>query len=210
LLSVTRRNFFSAKKIPKPTCNAIADVGFLLDSSGSLRKEYSKEKDFLKALVAMFGVSKDGSRAAVVTFSAYSKHSIKLKDHSDLSSFNKAVDAIPLMNYTTRIDRALRMTEREMFTIKNGARPGINKVLIILTDGSQTQDAGAEDPGVLAEELRQAGINIISVGIGKSTNPTELAHLAGGEKNFYYVATFDELISADFLKKVSKVGCVEG
>lgn len=161
-------------------------------------------------MATMFGVSKDGSRAAVVTFSFYTEHSIKLKDHSDLSSFNKAVDGIPLMGSTTRIDKALRMTQREMFTIANGARPGVNKVLIVLTDGSQTLDAGAEDPGVVAEELRQAGINIISVGIGKSTNATELAHIAGGSKNFHSAATFDVLISPVFLGKVNKAGCTEG
>ena len=55
------------------------DVGFILDSSGSLRNDYQTEKDFLKSLAGAFGVSKDGSRASVLTFSFYAELSIKFK-----------------------------------------------------------------------------------------------------------------------------------
>uniref|UniRef100_A0A7M5V805 VWFA domain-containing protein n=3 Tax=Clytia hemisphaerica TaxID=252671 RepID=A0A7M5V805_9CNID len=143
-----------AQREPEPTCKAKVDVGFVLDSSGSLKNDYDKEKDFLKALAATFGVSDDGARAGVVTFSYYTEHSIKLNDHTKVSTFNDAVDKIALMGSTTRIDKALRMVQNDMFTIANGARPGVNKVLIVLTDGSQTKDAGAEDPSDVAKELR--------------------------------------------------------
>ena len=124
----------------------------------------------MKALAATYGVSDQGSRAGVVTFSYYTEHSIKLNDHTSLASFNEAVDNIALMGSTTRIDKALRMTQKDLFSIPNGGRPGVNKVLIVLTDGSQTQDAGAEDPGDVAEELRNAGIRVLAIGIGKGIN----------------------------------------
>lgn len=193
-----------------PTCQAKVDVGFILDSSGSLRNDYTKEKDFLKALASTFGVSDTGARAGVVTFSYYSQHSIKLNEHTETSTFNDAVDKIPLMGSTTRIDKALRLTQKEMFSIPNGGRPGVNKLLIVLTDGSQTQDAGAEDPGDVAEELRKAGIRVIAVGIGKGVNTTELAHIAGGKTNVFSAASFDELVSHEFLGQVNKAGCDEG
>ena len=200
----------TAKQAPVPTCKTKVDIGFLLDSSGSLRNDYDKEKDFLKALAATFGVSETGGRAGVVTFSYYTEHSVKLSDHTDLASFNDAVDKIPLMGSTTRIDKALRLTQKEMFSIGNGGRPGVSKVLIVLTDGSQTQDAGAEDPGDVAEELRASGITVLAVGIGKGVNRTELAHIGGAAKNVYSAATFDELISRDFLDEVNSAGCVAG
>ena len=46
-----------------PICETKVDVGFILDSSGSLRTEYHKEKDFLKKLAGAFDISPDGSRA---------------------------------------------------------------------------------------------------------------------------------------------------
>ena len=52
----------------EPKCKSKVDVGYILDSSGSLVNDYENEKDFLKALAQSFGVSEDGSRAGVVTF----------------------------------------------------------------------------------------------------------------------------------------------
>ena len=200
----------SAKKPPKPTCEAIVDVGFILDSSGSLRNDYVKEKEFLKTLAATFGVSSDGSRAGVVTFSYYTEHSIKLSDYNDITNFGQAVDKIPLMGSTTRIDKALRLAQKELFSLSNGGRAGVPKLLIMLTDGSQTQDAGAEDPGDIADELRADGINILVVGIGKGINETELEHIAGSQQTVFSAATFDELIGNDFIASIKKGSCDQG
>ena len=199
-----------AQRDPEPTCKAKVDVGFVLDSSGSLKNDYDNEKHFLKALAATFGVSDDGARAGVVTFSYYTEHSIKLNDHTKLSTFNDAVDKIALMGSTTRIDKALRMVQSEMFSIPNGGRPGVNKVLILLTDGTQTQDNDAEDPAVVAKELRDRGIRVISIGIGKGVNPTELAGISGDQSNVFSADSFDQLVSSDFLGKVNEAGCKEG
>merc|ERR1712142_85877 len=109
-------------KPPVKKCKAKVDLGFVLDSSGSIANDYQNEKDFLKSVTAIFGVSKDESRAGVVTFCHSVEHSIKLKDHTDSASFNAAVDAIPLMGSVTRIDKALRLTQNELFTMENGAR----------------------------------------------------------------------------------------
>lgn len=201
----------AAKLEAEPTCKAKVDVGFILDSSGSLKNDYGKEKDFLKALAATFGISSvGGGRAGVVTFSHDSEHSIKLKDHTSLTSFYEAVDKIALMGFTTRIDKALRMTQEEMFTIANGGRPGTGKLSILLTDGSQTKDAGAEDPAVVARELRQEGIRLLVVGIGKGVNPTELERIAGDKSKVFIASSFDELLTRDFLNEVNSAGCIAG
>jgi len=194
----------------EPTCKSKVDVAFLLDSSGSLRKDYGREKDFLKALAATFGVSPADARAGVVTFSYDTEHSIKLNDHTSLASFYEAVDRIALMGFTTRIDKALRRTQKEMFTIANGGRPGAGKLLILLTDGSQTQDSDAEDPAVVAQELRQEGVRLLVVGIGKGVNPTELERIAGDKSRVFGASSFDELLSRDFLNEVNSAGCRAG
>ena len=64
--------------------------------------------------------------------------SFQMSDHMETDSFRKAVDAIPLMGMTTRIDRALRLSQKELFAPENGGREDVNKMLILLTDGSQT------------------------------------------------------------------------
>ena len=72
-----------------PKCNVVSDAAFLLDSSGSIGSHYQDEKNFLKAIAAAFGLSKDGSRAGVITFSSISTLSIKLNAHHDINSFDK-------------------------------------------------------------------------------------------------------------------------
>ena len=195
----------------KPACSTAADVGFLLDSSASIGNEYKKEKCFLKKLAAAFGVSDTGSRAGVVTFSRNAEHSIKLNEHKNITSFNNTVDSIQFMANQTRIDKALRLAQREMFNHSNGGRPGVPRVLILLTDGSQTKDSDAEDPAVVAEELRNQSVIIIVVGIGSDINLLELNNIAGGNRNrFFNANSFSDLISNEFINKVKGSGCKAG
>ena len=175
-----------------------------------MRNDYQNEKDFLKSLATAFGVSKDGSRSGVVTFSLQAKHSIKMSDHTDIQSFSAAVDGIKLMGLTTRIDRALRLAQKELFALKNGGRPTIPKILILLTDGSQTPGADAEDPAVVADELRYDGITVLVVGIGKGINALELGKIAGGSDKTFTAASFTDLMAVDFVANVTDTSCVAG
>ncbi|XP_065653358.1 collagen alpha-3(VI) chain-like [Hydra vulgaris] len=191
----------------QPTCEAIVDIVFLLDSSGSLRKYYQNEKDFLKSVISAFGVSVNGTRAAVVTFSYHAQLSIKLNKYSNLKSFNEAVDNIVLMGSTTRIDKALRLAQKEVFELENGARPGVAKILFLLTDGSQTQERGSENPVAIANELRSTGVTIIVIGITNAVNVSELSDIAGGEENAYAADSFEKLKDFNFLDVIKTKMC---
>lgn len=181
-----------------------------MDSSGSLRDDYQTEKDFLKSMAAAFGISRYGSRAGVITFSAHAEHSIKLCDHSEINSFNAAVDKIPLMGATTRIDKAFRLTQHEMFTLMYGGRTGVRKIVILLTDGTQTSDSDSEDPAQIADELRMSGITVLVVGVGPATNAVELARMAGGADNSFIATSFDDLVSGEILDKLTEKSCEVG
>ena len=53
----------------------------------------------------------------VITFSTSAEHTIKLHDHADIDTFNEAVDKIPLMGKSTRIDTALRLAQNQLFQV---------------------------------------------------------------------------------------------
>ena len=182
----------------------------MLDSSGSLKSDYQKGKDFVKTIAGEFNIGPDGSRAGVVTFSSKAEHNIKLKDHIDINSFNAAVDAIPLMGHQTRIDKALRLSQKELFAPENGGRPTLPEVLILITDGKQTKADGAEDPSVVTNEMRKAGIHIIVIGIGSGTDQKELDNIAGGDGKAYVAKSFDEIIGEEFIDKLEEKTCHEG
>ena len=124
-----------------------------------------------------------------------------------MDGFLAAVDKLPLFGHTTRIDKALNMAKTEMFTAENGGRPNVPKLIIVLTDGSQTKDADAVDPGDIAEELRKSGIKLIIIGIGKNVNNTEMLHMAGRASNVYQASNFDQLTSSKFIDRISKSSC---
>ena len=186
-------------------CNRKFDVGFILDSSASVSRDYQKEKDFIKAMAASFQFHDDGPIAGVITFSTDAEISIKLSDHSmhNTNSFNKAVDQIDFMGKQTRIDKALLLAKNELFTKANGGRDGIPKVLIMLVDGSQTQDTGSQNPITIADELRDDDVAVYVVGIGPEVSDGEILLMAGNEpRNVFRANTFDILADKNFTDRV--------
>ena len=178
-----------------------------MDSSGSLRSEYHKEKKFVKLLADSFQISITGSRGSVITFSYNAELSVKLSDHHTREEFNKAVAKLPFFGYTTRIDKALHMAKHQLFKEANGARPNKPKLLVLLTDGSQTPYPDVEDPAKLSEELRKMGIKVIVIGIGASINRTELVNIAGNKTNAYVATNFDTLQSEAFVQTIASNTC---
>ena len=194
------------QKAPGP-CITPIDVGFILDSSGSLKDDYHKEKAFLNSVAAAFNMGHSQTRAGVVTFSSNVEHSIKLNDHFDAKSFKNAVNNISLMGLQTRIDRALRLAQRQMFTEANGGRAGVPKLLILLTDGSQTEASDTEDPVDVASEIRAVGIKLVVVGIGRGINRTELIDIADGDANVYESNSFEELMQGNLIDDITTNSC---
>ena len=72
------------------------------------------------------------------------------------------------------------------------------------------QDADAEDPAAIADELRDVGISLIVVGIGAGTNDTELSRIAGGPDNAFTAASFEELVGGEFVGQLTEKSCEVG
>jgi len=193
-------------------CTVDADVGIILDSSGSIRSYYQQEKNFLNAIAASFGIGSGKSRASVVTFSYRAKMSIKFSDYNNLRLFQAAVNRIPHMNSVTFMDKALRLAQRTMFTLQNGARPGKAKLLIMLTDGKQTTTLRGrrvryEDPGAVIKDLRKDGIQVLVVGMGSGVSMPLISKMAGGDKYAFYARDFAKLATPSFLNDVKGRSC---
>ena len=114
------------------------------------------------------------------------------------------------MGSTTRIDKALKVSNDELFSVSNGARKDVPKILILLTDGSQTQDRDAVDPGKVAKTLRENDISIVTIGIGQGVNVDELEHIAGDKSRVYQADDFDKLIEGGFINNILQKSCETG
>jgi len=193
--------------LPPITCRSSINLGFLMDSSASLTWDFSKVKRFIKVIAASFGVSFDGTHAGVISFSDDAENTISFDDNFDIYSFNSHLGGVPLLGGETRIDKGLRLAQQTMFSEDNGMVEGLPNVLVVVTDGSQTQADGAEDPTSVANELRSRGIKVITVGVGKRVNPEELNNIAGGEDNTVIADTFGELLGSEVVNKVNAKAC---
>ena len=175
-----------------------------------MTKFFDESKVLLRNLAATFVVGHNAARIGVVSFSYFSKLNIKLKDYSSIESFSKAVNNISLMGYTTRLDRALRFTREELFSIANGARTGVPRLMIVIIGSSQTRDGVAEDPIKIAEKLKSEGISIVVIAIGNKVEQSEMEHIFGASKLYLVPSIYRLFLENSKLQSIKKEMCAKG
>lgn len=83
------------------------DVGFILDGSGSVTKtNWLKELKFTQEVAKLAEISKDGSRAGVISFASTPVLKIKFTDYDNYASFSNAVSRLPFTAGGTNIIKA--------------------------------------------------------------------------------------------------------
>ena len=169
-----------------------------MDTSGSIAKEdFVKQKEFVNRLVASFGF--ESQNYGIVLFSYVAQMPIKFTDYNRLDAFKGAVLKLPQAGSITRIDRGLLLAQKKLFTKEGGHRPNANKVLFLLTDGSQTYSDDVVDNALISRNLRYSGTEFLVLGIGRGVNEDELIKIAGGKETVYIVDSFEKLKSQEFV-----------
>ena len=103
-----------------------------------------------------------------------------------------AIDEIPYIYGSTNTADAIETMRSQMFTARNGDRPGVPNIGIIVTDGVSNINSRRTIPE--AENARQDDIHIYAIGIGL-TDTRELDAMASvpAAENSFAVNDFDEL-----------------
>ena len=144
------------------------------------------------------------SQIAVISYSKYAQVDIKFGEFSNVIDFNAAVDEVKHQRKRTRIDKALDLANTAVFTPSGGARPGVAKVMIILTDGKQTVTNDSKTLDVAVRPLLEKNVTVFAVGVGKAIDLMELLLLVGGnEDNLFRAENFDKL-AQDSIKLASQ------
>ena len=180
------------------------DIIYLMDSSGSIGAvDFERQKDFVKDLARIFSVGPGASRAAVVTYDDYPIVRSNFGDFDSTDEFAKAVDGINQTRGRTRIDLALKKTS-EMF---KSAQKNIPKVLIALTDGSQTPDPDAIGLDVASQLLRDQNVRIYALGVGHRINVTQLRSMVESNSDVFLVDSFVDLLRKS--QTIAEKACLE-
>ena len=194
-------------------CRSKVDIGFIIDGSGSVGvQNWKRELQFITQMTRFFNLGPGTARAAVVTFSdpRYTKLQIKLSNFKDPVAFWAAVNKLDYYGYRTRIDIALDIAYKDMFSKENGARRGVPKLLFLVTDGKQNPKYDSGRKIRLKEHvspLHDSGVTVVAIGVGSKVGKDELEEIAGPTENIYNVKDFKQLSSPEFASKLSGRFC---
>lgn len=114
-------------------CSVPIDLGFLIDASNSIGIEnFGKIQDFVKKIIGAFQVGPSGTHVAAIWYSddaevAFDFNALK-GDNITKENVFKLVDKISVTEGRTRIDKALKLANTDMFSLKAGMRPARPKV----------------------------------------------------------------------------------
>ena len=120
------------------------DIGVIVDSSRSVGwKNYETVKRSLAKLTDYFDVSEDGTHFG---FIHYNQDATLDFDFAETSLHNPETlkEKIMKIKYEpdrTRTDKAIKMANDRLFTDSGGARKDVPKFLIVLTDGTTSEDS---------------------------------------------------------------------
>lgn len=122
-----------------------AEVFFLLDSSSSIWiVDFRKQLKFVSELVENFDIGPDSTRVGVASFSNRYHENFALGTYSNVKDIQRAVQAIPHYTGNTYTFDALDGVRRSGLR-ENVVRPGVTKIVVVLTDGA------SQDPKLTEE-----------------------------------------------------------
>lgn len=165
------------------------DLGLLLDSSGSLflpgQNNEGRIEAFVEELVGSFDVIPgiNGTHVGIVQFDSNPKLLYKFTQTQTLAAVTAAIKSYKIGSGRTMLNRGIDMCADELFQTSEGMRgPEYKKVLIIFTDGTQSQNPNLPtkiNPKDNAQVLKNRNVTVFSVGAG-SVDPIELLQMSSG------------------------------
>lgn len=100
----------------------------------------------VKMLISKFKIGPDNDHIAIMTFAGDAPVRASLNDpkYHSISGLNELIDDMEqndVLGSPTRIDIALDVVNKEIFTPENGDRPDSPDILIVFTDGGKHENS---------------------------------------------------------------------
>ncbi|XP_031572994.1 collagen alpha-6(VI) chain-like [Actinia tenebrosa] len=181
-------------------CKVIADVAFLVDSSGSVgRRNWVRLLAFVSTIISKLNVGPTATHIALVRYSTQAEVDFTFRSISGSrvtpATYNQIVKNLRWQRGFTFIDRALITADQQVFTAAAGMRRNVPKMAFVITDGTQTRDRDAITPLATASaRLKAKGIRVYAMGIGTRVSNKELNDVATSPKYVYRASDFKQLV----------------
>ncbi|XP_056152751.1 von Willebrand factor A domain-containing protein 2 [Lampris incognitus] len=164
------------------------DLVFALDASDGVgRDNFVTLRDFVSSITVQFDINRDLAQVALVTYGRRSKTLFNLDTHESGSAVLRAVSEARYMGGVASTGTALLHIKSNVLTVAKGSRPGVNKAVVVVTDGSRGDDAI-----VPAQKIRDSGVLLFVVGIG-DVQREKLLRIASVEEHIISVPSYEDL-----------------
>ncbi|KAM3618852.1 uncharacterized protein V6R79_025932 [Siganus canaliculatus] len=200
LLCLLLRSSVTQNPAPEGVLNCCeGDVLFLLDSSGSVSSyEHSRMLTFLSELLLPFSLGEDQVRVGLLQVGTQPRLEFGFDTYTAQSGLQGALKNTKPLRGDTNTVEALRLAKEKVLRpgAPGGARPGLPRVLVWLTDGVKPGDVVGP-----MTELQEEGVAVLVVSTGHG-NYLVLRQVATPpvENHLYFVDIDDLSIITDDLR----------
>lgn len=177
-------------------CDTPVEIAAVIDVSDNLSPSNLPEiKNFLKKVGNIFHVSAHASHMSIILAGKEVQLAIKLLAlGANRSKFPKGIEtSVKALGGTWSLDRGLEMVKDDVFTIENGVRNFLPRIVLVITNGQQRNG----DSSVLenrAKDLHDMGVQVYVVGVGGGVSREELRLMVKNEsEHLYVVESFEDL-----------------
>lgn len=147
----------------------------LVDGSGSINYDdphnFDRIKKFMKAITRRLNVAKTGTHIGIILYSSNVQVISTFEQHIDVNSLEAVIDGMKPPGMGTLTGKGLDSVKTSLFSAS--ARPEVPDVLLVITDGASQDDVLQP-----SASLRNMGVTIFAIGIGKNFNQKQLEDMA--------------------------------
>ncbi|BFZ22805.1 hypothetical protein BsWGS_25844 [Bradybaena similaris] len=163
-------------------CNALLDIIFVLDASGSIgAQNYKVQQNFVAKLVHHFKYGSNGAQFGALLFATKVEKLFDLKTYvASRSECTAAINSAPYIEGGTNTHLALQyISDKELHSSAWGGRPNAKKVVVLITDGDASNKPSAK---AAADALKRQGVTIFALGIGEQVSLENLLDYVSNPK----------------------------
>lgn len=192
LLCLLLRPSVSQNPLPEGVLNCCeGDVLFLLDSSGSVSSyEHSRLLSFLSELLLPFSLGEDQVRVGLLQVGTQPRLEFGFDTHNTQTGLQGALRSIRPLRGDTNTVEALRIAKDKVLRpgTPDGARVGLPRVLVWLTDGVKPGDV----TGPMAK-LQDEGVAVLVVSTGHGNYQVLRQVVSPPVENHLYFVDIDDM-----------------
>ncbi|NXV77855.1 VWA2 protein, partial [Atlantisia rogersi] len=164
------------------------DLVFAVDASSGVGLEnFLRLRSFVRSSCLHFSINRDVTQIALVIYGSKAHTVFALDTYTSNSAVFQAINQVPFLGDSGSAGSALLHIYGDVMTVQKGARPGVNKVVVLLTNG-----AGMEDAAAPAQQLRDNGILVFVIIIG-DTQTDMLLRVAGSPNYLVHISSYEDL-----------------